>query len=80
MAKLPRFTLTLNKRTGQWELKPENSQKVIKSFKTKEAATRGGVLKRAVHGRGSVRIHGENGRIQQERTYPRSADPRGSGG
>ena len=28
----------------------------------------------------SVRIHGKNGRIQEERTYPRSADPKGSKG
>jgi hypothetical protein len=28
----------------------------------------------------SLRIHGLNGRIQEERTYPRSADPRGSKG
>ena len=28
----------------------------------------------------SVKIHKENGRIQEERTYPRSADPRGSKG
>ena len=28
----------------------------------------------------SVRIHKENGRIQEERTYPRAADPRGSKG
>jgi len=28
----------------------------------------------------SVRIHGINGRIQQERTYPRSGDPRSSKG
>lgn len=79
MAKLPRFTLTLNKRSGRWELQPENSNRVIKSFKNKEAATARGVLSRAVGGRGSVRIHGVNGRIQEERTYPRSADPRGGG-
>ena len=28
----------------------------------------------------TVKIHKENGRIQEERTYPRSADPRGSRG
>jgi hypothetical protein len=28
----------------------------------------------------SVRIHKENGQIQEERTYPRSADPRRSKG
>ncbi len=79
MEKLPRFSLTKNKKTGRWELQPENSNKVIKSWSTKDAATRSGVLRRAVHGRGSVRIHGENGRIQEERSYPRSADPRGRG-
>jgi uncharacterized protein DUF2188 len=79
MAKLPRFSLTKNKKSGRWELQPENSNRVIKSWATKEQATAAGVLKRAVNGRGSVRIHGENGRIQDERTYPRSADPRGGG-
>jgi hypothetical protein len=29
---------------------------------------------------GSVRIHKVNGRIQEERTYPRSKDPRSSKG
>ena len=29
---------------------------------------------------GSVRIHKENGQIQEERTYPRSKDPRGTKG
>jgi hypothetical protein len=33
-----------------------------------------------VFGPCSVRIYGKNGRIQQERTYPRSADPRRSRG
>lgn len=80
MAKLPRFSLTLNKKTGRWELQPENSNKVVKSWPTKDAATARGVLARAVGGRGSVRIHGKNGRIQDERTYPRSADPGGSKG
>jgi hypothetical protein len=28
----------------------------------------------------SLRIHGKDGRIQEERTYPRSADPRSSQG
>jgi hypothetical protein len=28
----------------------------------------------------SLRIHGRDGRIQEERTYPRSADPRSSNG
>jgi hypothetical protein len=41
----------------------------------------GGVLKRAV-GRdgGSVKIQKENGRLQEERTYPAKGDPRKSKG
>ena len=31
-------------------------------------------------GRGSVRIRKRDGNIQEERTYPRAADPRGSRG
>jgi uncharacterized protein DUF2188 len=31
-------------------------------------------------GGGSVRIHGQNGRVLEERTYPRSRDPKRSRG
>lgn len=80
MAKLPRFSLSHNDGTGKWELKKEGpGGQVIKKFATKAAATKGGVLERAVGGMGSVRIRLRNGRIQEERTYPRSMDPRGKG-
>ncbi len=39
-----------------------------------------GVAKLPMHHRGPVRIHKKNGRIQEERTYPRKADPRHSKG
>jgi hypothetical protein len=38
------------------------------------------VLERAVGKTGSVKIKKRNGKIQEERTYPRSADPRASKG
>jgi hypothetical protein len=79
MAKLPRFSLSHNEKTKKWDLKKEGSGDVVKSFKTKAAATKGGVLERAVGGMGSVRIRKRNGKIQEERTYPRSMDPRGRG-
>jgi hypothetical protein len=79
MAKLPRYSLTHNDKTKKWELKKEGSGEVIKRFKTKAAATKGGVLERAVNKIGSVRIRKRNGKIQEERTYPRSMDPRGRG-
>ncbi len=80
MAKLPRFSLSHNDKTKKWDLKKEGSGEVVKTFKTKAAATKGGVLEKAVGGKGSVRIKKRNGKIQEERTYPRSADPRGSRG
>jgi hypothetical protein len=79
MARLPKFSLAHNDKTKKWELKREGSGEVIKRFKTKAAATKGGVLERAVNKMGSVRIRKRNGKIQEERTYPRSMDPRGRG-
>jgi len=51
----------------------------VKRFATKAAATKGGVLEKAVGNMGSVRIRKRDGKIQEERTYPRSMDPRGRG-
>jgi hypothetical protein len=79
MARLPKFFLGFNKTSKKWELTDEGKS-VVKRFKTKEEAMKGGVLSKAVKGKGSVRIRGLDGKIQEERTYPRSADPRGSKG
>ena len=68
-----------NEKTKKWELKKEGSGEVVKRFATKAAATKGGVLEKAVGGMGSVRIRKRDGKIQEERTYPRSMDPRGAG-
>jgi hypothetical protein len=75
---LPRFTLKHDKDAGRWVLKNQLGD-TVKSFADKASATAGGVLGRAVK-RGTVRIHTASGRIQEERTYPRSADPRRSPG
>ena len=80
MAKLPRFSLSYNDKNKKWELKREGSGEVVKRFKTKADATKGGVLERAVKTMGSVRIRKRDGKIQEERTYPRSKDPRSSKG
>jgi hypothetical protein len=79
MAKLPRYSLGHNAKTKKWELKSEPSGSVVKTFTSKAKATKGGVLDKAVGGMGSVRIRKRDGRIQEERTYPRSMDPRGRG-
>jgi len=81
MAKLPKFTLEFDEKKGNWPLENDKTNKVIKRFETKENATKGGVLKRVLGSEGgSVKIQKENGRFQEERTYPRSRDPRKSKG
>ena len=81
MGKLPKFTLSHNEKRDRWELSNDAADRVIRSWDTKARATKGGVLERTVgQSGGSVKIQKENGRFQEERTYPRSADPRGSKG
>ena len=81
MAKLPKYTLSFNDKKEKWDLSKDNSNKVVKSFETKSDATQGGVLKKAIGKEGgSVKIQKENGRFQEERTYPKKADPKSSKG
>jgi len=81
MSKLPKFTLMYNEQKERWDLKNEGTKRVIKTFETKLAATKGGILEKAV-GRngGSVKIKKTDGKIQEERTFPASQDPRKSKG
>ena len=81
MAKLPKYTLSRNQKTDRWDLRKDVSHELVKSFNTKENATKGGVLERAVgKAGGSVKIEKMRGGYQEERTYPRSADPKKSPG
>jgi hypothetical protein len=80
MAKLPKYSLAYNAKSKKWELKSESSGSVVKTFSSKAGATKGGVLNRVVGGKGTVRIKKRNGKVQEERTYPRSMDPRRSRG
>lgn len=81
MARLPKFTLEFNEKKDRWALENDKTNRTIKTFGTKEAATAGGVLKRAVGSEGgSVKIQKENGKFEEERTYPRSRDPKKSKG
>lgn len=81
MAKLPKFTLEFDEKKDKWVLENDKTNKVVKSFETKEDATSGGVLKKAVgKDGGSVKIQKANGRFQEERTFPKSKDPKNSKG
>ncbi len=81
MATLRKFTLEFNEKKEQWDLKKDVSNQLVKSFQTKADATKRGVLEKAI-GKpgGSVKIQKKNGRYDEERTYPSSADPHKSKG
>ena len=78
---LPKLTLARNPKTKQWELENDKTDRVVKRFETKEDATKGGVLKKVLGpDGGSVKIKKLNGHIEEERTFPRKADPEESKG
>ena len=81
MGKLPKFTLEHNEDIDRWDLTNDKTDRTVRTYDTKEQATKGGVLERAVGKEGgSVKIQLENGRFEEERTYPGSKDPRESKG
>ena len=80
MARIPKFTLAQDVKTKRWALKKDGSGETVKTYATKAKAIKGGVLERAVGTTGSVKIKKRDGRIQEERTYPRNMDPRSSKG
>ena len=72
----------LTKSTNGWSLKKEGASRPTKAFVTnKEIAVKQSaqILKHNSEA-ASLKIHKENGRIQEERTYPGSADPKKSKG
>ena len=78
---LPRYHLTKDAKKGDWALKKEGADRATRRFDTKDDATKGGALPGAIGGAGgSVRIHKTDGTIQEERTFPRGRDPKGTPG
>ncbi len=80
-SKLPKLTLTYIEKSHDWALKQDKTGKTIKKFEDKEDATKRGVLLKAAGKQGaSVKIQKMNGKFQEERTYPKSKDPKSSKG
>jgi hypothetical protein len=67
-------------KNGQlWTLVKEGAQRPSKSASTKAEIT--SIASEFLQGKtASLKIHKEDGRLQEERTFPRSADPRKSKG
>lgn len=81
MNNLPRFTLDKNEQKGTWDLTNDGTNRIVKSFETKQDATKRGALKEVIGpGGGSVRIEKAHGGYQEERTFPQSKDPKRSKG
>ena len=72
---MDKFTLHKDRETEKWRLEREGSDRAKRVFETKTEALKD--LRTAV-GRsgGSVRIRRVDNTIQEERTYPRSKDPK----
>jgi hypothetical protein len=65
-----RFSLTHNVATNHWDLRDEATHHVLRSFTTKEAATRKGVLEKMLgKGGGSVTIRKKGDVFEEERRY-----------
>jgi Uncharacterized protein conserved in bacteria (DUF2188) len=68
-------------RDNRWVGERKGGKRVYVQGATKTEALRKAVKKAKRDPRGvTLRIHGKNGRIQEERTYPRAADPASSKG
>lgn len=75
-----RKTYHVTKTESGWQgIQEHESRPVVQGTTKREVVAQTiGIAKR--NEPSSVRIHGVDGRIQEERTYPRSTDPHGSRG
>jgi len=81
VANLPKYTLSFDRQKENWALTNDSTDRTVRRFDTKDEATQGGVLQGTVgKAGGSVKIRKKDGTYQEERTFPRSADPRRSKG
>lgn len=69
----------LKKEADQWKLFRRGAERATLTSDTKENALQKSIEFMNNHG-GSLLIHKEDGQFQEERTYPRSADPQKSPG
>lgn len=70
----------VTKKGNEWVAKTRSGDTVARAPKKVDAVRKTASAAKRDPQAVSVRIHKENGRIQEERTYPRKADPRRSKG
>lgn len=64
---------------GKWRFQKQGSIEPIKNADSKDEIM-SFMKKFMINKKGSVKIHRQDGTYQEERTYPRKYDPRGSKG
>ena len=70
MGSFRRFSLTLNEETNKWVLKNEQTNRVIRIFRTKTEATSKGMLEKALgKGGGAVVVRKKGGVFEEERRF-----------
>lgn len=70
----------LTKKDDQWKLTEEGNSRASKVFDNKQEGIKESSAFLKSNQGGSLKIHLENGKIQEERTYPKSSDPKQSEG
>jgi len=70
-----RKTYHVTKTEDGWQGKLEGGKKASVKGKTKEEVMRKTIEIAKNKGNSSVKIHKQNGQIQEERTYPKGTDP-----
>ncbi len=79
MPKQPTFTLRYNNKSEEWDLRNDKTGKVVRSFPTKDQATKRGALKRALGKQGgAIKIKRKDGKLDVERTFQGSGSSRKS--
>jgi hypothetical protein len=70
-----RVTYHVTKTKDGWKGEKENGKRASATGKTKKKVMRETIEIAKNKGNSSVVVHKANGRIQEERTYPRKSDP-----
>jgi len=70
-----RKTYHVTKTEDGWQGKLEDGKKASVKGKTKQEVMKKTIEIAKKQGNSSVKIHKQNGKIQEERTYPKGTDP-----
>ncbi|NPA37298.1 MAG: DUF2188 domain-containing protein [Chlorobi bacterium] len=70
-----RKTYHVTKTDDGWQGKIENGKRASVKGKTKEEVVKKTIEVAKKQGNSSVKIHKRDGKIQEERTYPKGTDP-----